>query len=150
VIIERASPQSDEAIQLMRELWAYLDALYGNSAPTVHELTGMEDPRSAFVIAREADAAVGCAALRPMSADIAEVKRMYVRAEARRKGVARQLMSTLEQIARDTGFREIWLETGLPQVAAIELYEQLGYTTIPPYGEYKDEPDSVCYAKRLR
>ena len=63
-------------MQLMRELWAYLDALYGNSAPTSHELAGMEDPRSAFIIAREADTAVGCAALRPMSDDIAEVKRM--------------------------------------------------------------------------
>ena len=137
-------------MQLMQELWADLDALYGNTAKTSYELAGMEDPRSAFVIAREADAAVGCAALRPMTAEITEVKRMYVRPKARRKGVARELMSTLEQIARDTGFREIWLETGLPQVAAIELYEQLGYTTIVPYGEYKDEPDSVCYAKVLR
>lgn len=137
-------------MELMRELWADLDALYGNSATTSYELTGMEDARAAFVIAREAGAAVGCAALRPISGEIAEVKRMYVRPEMRRKGVARQLMSALEQIARDGGFREVWLETGLPQVAAIELYEQLGYTTISPYGEYKDEADSVCYAKQLR
>ena len=136
-------------MQLMREMWADLDALYGNTASTPHELTGMEDPRSAFVIAREADVAVGCAALRPLSDEIAEVKRMYVRPEMRRKGVARQLMFVLEQLATDGGFREIWLETGLPQVAAIRLYEQLGYTTITPYGEYKDEPDSVCYAKVL-
>ena len=74
---------------------------------------------------------------------------MYVRPEVRRKGVARELMMTLEQIARDSGFREIWLETGLPQVAAIRLYEQLGYTTIVPYGEYKDEPDFVCYGMAL-
>lgn len=136
-------------MQLMREMWVYLDALYGNTATTPHDLRGMEDPSSAFIIAREASAAVGCAALRPMSAEIAEVKRLYVRPEMRGKGVARQLMATLEQIATDVGFREIWLETGLPQVAAIRLYEQLGYTTIAPYGEYKDEPDSVCYAKSL-
>ena len=149
MIIERASPQSEEAKQLMREMWVYLDALYGNSATTPYELAGMDPPSAAFVIAREAGVAIGCAALRPMSPEIAEVKRMYVRPEMRRMGVARQLLLTLEQAAKDGGFREIWLETGEPQVAAIQLYEKLGYTTIPPYGEYKDEPDTVCYAKRL-
>ena len=136
-------------MELMRELWAYLDELYGNSETTSFELAGMEDPRAAFVIAREAGAAVGCAALCPMSDGIAEVKRMYVRPEMRCKGVGRQLITTLERIAKDGGFRQIWLQTGLPQVAAIKLYEQLGYKTISPYGEYKEEPDCVCYAKLL-
>ena len=149
MIIERASPESAEAKQLMRAMWVDLDELYGNSALTSYELQGMEQPGAAFVLAREGGEAIACAALRPLSAQIAEVKRMYVRPEMRRKGVAQQLMATLEQIARDGGFNEIWLETGLPQVAAIRLYEKLGYTQIPPYGEYKHEPDSVCYAKRL-
>lgn len=136
-------------MQLMREMCAEIDTLYGNTAPTPFEVHGMDQPGAAFIIAREVVEPIACAALRPMSAEIAEVKRMYVRPEMRRKGVARQLMLTLEQTARDGGFREIWLETGLPQAAAIQLYERLGYTTIPPYGEYKDEPDSVCYAKSL-
>lgn len=136
-------------MQLMREMCAEIDRLYGNTVPTAFEVHGMDRPGAAFIIARELGQPVACAALRPISAEIAEVKRMYVRPEMRRKGVARQLMVTLEQIASDSGFRKIWLETGLPQVGAIRLYEQLGYTTIPSYGKYKDERENVCYAKSL-
>ena len=147
--IESASPGSAEALQLMGEMWADLDALYGNSATTSYELDGMEQHGAAFVIARDGATAVGCAALRPMSNEVVEVKRMYVQPAMRRKGVAREMMRTLERMARESGFREIWLETGQPQVAAIRLYEQLGYAKIAPYGKYKDDPVSVCYAKQL-
>jgi ribosomal protein S18 acetylase RimI-like enzyme len=88
-------------------------------------------------------------ALRPISAEVAEVKRLYVRPSARGRGVARQLMEEFEKVAAANGFREICLETGLRQPAAIRLYESLGYQPIAKFGEYKDEPLSVCYAKIL-
>ncbi|HEV8184586.1 MAG TPA: GNAT family N-acetyltransferase, partial [Chthoniobacterales bacterium] len=78
-----------------------------------------------------------------------EVKRVYVAPHARRTGVARAIMNVLEQLARETGFTGIWLETGLRQPAAIRLYESLGYTRIAGFGDYKDDPLSVCYGKQL-
>ena len=147
--VERASPDSEEALQLMRALLADLDVLYGKGTLVSYKLDGMEQPGAAFVIARDGAQPVGCGALRPMSPQIVEVKRMYVKPAARRTGVAREMMRVLEQMARDSGFREIWLETGHPQTAAMQLYESLGYTPIPPYGIYKDDPVSVCYAKQL-
>ncbi len=74
---------------------------------------------------------------------------MYVQPAARRLGIARRLMEALEEIAREKGFREIWLETGLGQPAAIRLYENLGYTRIASFGDYAHDPVSVCYGKRL-
>lgn len=148
--IEHTSPDSDEALQLMSELWAELDLLYGNAFKTSYKLDGMGARGAVFIIARDGGVAVGCAALCPMTDDIAEVKRMYVQPAMRRKGVARELLGALENSARDAGFNELWLETGRPQVAAIRLYEQHGYTPIVPYGRYKDDPISLCYAKRLR
>jgi len=74
---------------------------------------------------------------------------MFVRREARRAGVARAIMHALEKIAREHGFSEIWLETGLRQAGAIRLYESLGYRRIAGFGDYKDDPLSVCYGKRL-
>ena len=133
----------------MRELWADLDVLYGKGTLVSYKLGGIDEPGAAFVIARDGDKAIGCAALRPMSREVVEVKRMYVQPAMRRLGVAREMMRVLEQRACDSGFREIWLETGKPQIAAMTLYEQLGYTKIPPYGIYKDDPVSVCYAKQL-
>ena len=133
----------------MRELWAELDQLYGNEVPTGPKFAGMDRAGAAFVIARLDSEAVGCAALRPLSSQIAEVKRLYVRPQARRAGVACAIMHELEQLARAAGFSEIWLETGLPQTGALRLYESLGYTRIAGFGDYKDEPDNVCFGKPL-
>ncbi len=147
--IEQADIHSAESQQLIAELWAEVDLIYGNREPTVPDVSGMEGPDAVFLIARESGDAVGCVALRPLRKAIAEVKRMYVKPTARRRGLARQLMEALEVIAREKGFREIWLETGLGQPAAIQLYENLGYTQISSFGDYAQDPVSVCYGKRL-
>jgi GNAT superfamily N-acetyltransferase len=101
------------------------------------------------VIARDGHVAVGCGALRRRTASIAEVKRVFVRRDSRGRGIARAIMHELEQLARDAGFSEIWLETGLRQPVATRLYESLGYTRIADFGDYKGDPLSVCYGKRL-
>jgi GNAT superfamily N-acetyltransferase len=134
---------------LLDELWRELDELYGNDAATTWHVERMQDERAVFVLARLDNEPVGCGAIRPLTETIAEVKRVFVQPHARRHGVARRIVETLEQLARARGFSEIWLETGLPQTAALQLYESLGYTRIADFGEYKDEPLSVCYGKRL-
>ena len=109
-------------------------------------------PAGVFLIARIDGAPVGCGALRPAldgTAGLAEVKRMYTRPEARRRGVSRAILAGLEDAARAFGYRRIQLETGTRQPEAMTLYETAGYHRIPPYGEFRDDPLSVCYAKHL-
>ncbi len=149
-VIERDAADSADARRLFTGLWAELDGLYGNEAPSRVELTGMDVPRAVFVVARESGEAIGCGAIRPFATEIAEVKRLYVSPANRGRGVAREIMDALEQFARDNGFSEIWLETGLRQPAAIRLYESLGYTRIAGFGDYKDDPLSVCYGLSLK
>lgn len=147
--LERVAADSADALRLMEAMWAEVDQLYGNTGSTPFKLAGMDDSRAAFVIAHDASGAVGCAALRPLAKKRAEIKRMYVAPAARRKGVAREMMRALEEIARESGFSEIWLETGLRQPAAIQLYESLGYKRIAAFGDYKDDPMSICFGKTL-
>jgi len=109
----------------------------------------MHVARALFVIARDASELIGCGAIRPLSDQTAEVKRLYIIPAYRARGVARQLMHVLERFARDSGFTEIWLETGLRQPAAIRLYESLGYRRIAGFGDYKDDPLNVSYGKAL-
>jgi putative acetyltransferase len=146
---ERASVDAAESEQLMQEFWREIDELYGNAAPTHWQLTGMKDPRAAFVIVRREGDVLGCAALRPLTDNTVELKRMYVRPEARRHGIARQLVAHMEALARELGFSELWLETGLRQPAAVALYEHLGYTRRAAFGDHKDDPLNVCFEKRL-
>lgn len=149
VTIETTTTDSEESQHLMAELWREIDQLYGNEVGTVAEFTGPNATDILFLIARREGIALGCGAIRRRSAKIAEVKRVYVRPAARRSGLARALMHALEQKARDGGFNEIWLETGLRQPGAMALYESLGYRRIAGFGDYKDDPLSVCYGKRL-
>ncbi len=147
--IEICAPDSEEALCLMAEMWREIDLLYGNLEPSAPEMGGMSAAGSAFLIARAGGDAAGCVGLRPLSAEIAEVKRMYVRPAARGTGLAHLLMERLEGVARDNGFRELWLETGLRQPAAIRLYERLGYKRIASYGDYARDALSVCYGRQL-
>jgi len=41
------------------------------------------------------------------------------------------------------------LETGIHQPAALGLYERSGFRLIPPFGEYREDPLSRFYEKRL-
>ncbi|MFN2477509.1 MAG: GNAT family N-acetyltransferase [Chthoniobacterales bacterium] len=149
VRVERADVSSATSQRLFTAMWADVDEIYGNDAPSGLELPGMEVPRAAFVLARDRGEAVGCGAIRPFTETVAEVKRIYVVPQRRGQQIARLIMGALEQLARENGFSETRLETGLRQPAAIRLYENLGYTRIAGFGDYKDDPLSVCYAKQL-
>ena len=80
----------------------------------------------------------------------AEVKRMYVAPDVRARGLARTMLAHLERTAAEAGAEAMILETGTAQPEAMALYESSGYTRIPSFGYYKDEPLNRCYAKSLR
>ena len=83
------------------------------------------------------------------SSATAEVKRMYVAAAGRRRGLARAMLAHLEDTARLAGAEVMVLETGIRQPEAIALYESSGYVPVPGFGFYRDSPISRCFARSL-
>jgi ribosomal protein S18 acetylase RimI-like enzyme len=77
--------------------------------------------------------AIGCIALRPLSGDTCELKRLYVRPQGRKSGIGRALMRAAMGAARDLGYRRIRLDTLSTMTAAIALYLDFGFRAIPPY-----------------
>ena len=77
----------------------------------------------------------------------AEVKRMYVAPGARRAGLARAMLTHLEDTARASGAEVMVLETGMRQPEAITLYQSAGYTRVPGFGYYADAPRALFYGK---
>jgi GNAT superfamily N-acetyltransferase len=140
-----------DARALIAALDAELAATYPEEGATHFRLDPAEvaHGRGAFLIARDAGRPVGCGALRLLGDGVAELKRMYTVPAARGRGVAARLLAELERVAAGLGAREIRLETGARQAAALALYRRAGYRPIPAYGEYVGSPLSVCMGKRL-
>lgn len=55
-----------------------------------------------------------------------------------------------EHFAAEFGYTAMRLETGNRQLSAIALYEKLGFRRIPPFGEYLNDPLSVCFETTVR
>ena len=106
-------------------------------------------PAGAFVVALLDGRPVGCGGLRTVRPGVGEVKRMWVDPSARGRGVARAVLTGLEDRARALGLPSLLLETGAMQPEAIGLYASAGWRRTPPYGEWRDSPLSVCFAKEL-
>jgi GNAT superfamily N-acetyltransferase len=102
------------------------------------------------VLAYENEKPSGCGAIKEFGADTMEIKRMYVKPECRRKGIAMKILSELENWARELSFTRCILETGKRQEEAIGLYKKTGYRSIPNYGQYAGVENSVCFEKDLK
>lgn len=99
------------------------------------------------VVALENKKPLGCGAIKEFSQDTMEIKRMYTSKESRGKGIASMMLAELEQWAKELGFKQCILETGIKQPEAIGLYEKNGYHSIPNYGQYLGVEDSKCFKK---
>ena len=141
-----------EAAALVDALAAELHERYGGGPASVAHPEQFVPPYGVFLLGTEDGVAVACGGVRllPSAGEgVGEVKRMYVVPSARARGLARVRRRALVDHARGAGLRSLWLETGTAQPEAISLYESEGFTPIPRYGQYKDSPESRCYALAL-
>lgn len=145
-----------DAALLVEDVQLEYVARYGGRDETPLEPGYFEPPNGAFFVGYLDGRPVATGAWRRRRDVVvdgldqsAEVKRMYVAPSARRRGLARAMLTHLEGTARAAGAEVVVLETGLAQPEALALYESSGYTPIPGFGFYKDAPQSRCFARRL-
>jgi putative acetyltransferase len=91
-------------------------------------------PSGRLLLARSADHAAGCIALRKLDAGICEMKRLYVRPDYRGLGLGRTLVERLIAEARAIGYQRMRLDTIASAMQdAIALYRRMGFQEIAPY-----------------
>jgi GNAT superfamily N-acetyltransferase len=76
---------------------------------------------------------VGCAGLRRLDTDTAELRRVFVRRPARGSGVARALLAAVLETARERDYRRIRLDTGRDLPEARALFLDVGFRDIEDY-----------------
>jgi putative acetyltransferase len=145
----RADSNNKDFIALVSLLDAELAIRDGDDHSFYHQFNAISELKH-IVVALKDNVAVGCGAIKKLTEDAAEVKRMYVTENARGKGVAGSILSELENWAIDLGYDRCKLETGKKQPEAIALYQKMGYKKSINYGQYFGIANSLCFEKVLK
>ena len=109
------------------------------------DIDALLDPAVSFFSCREDGFLLGLGALKQLDKQHAEIKSMHTAAEARGRGVARDLVSHLVAFARERGFGRISLETGTMEAfaPARALYASAGFEPCGRFADYIDSPNST-------
>ncbi|MCU1456627.1 MAG: putative GCN5-related N-acetyltransferase [Actinomycetia bacterium] len=147
VTITEEAVDAPESVELVDEFEHEMQVRYGSGGEPMHPISEMD--LVAFLVARVDGRAAGCVALRRHDRELAEVKRMYVRQGFRRLGLGAALLRQLVEVARDSGFQVLRLETGLAQPEAIAMYESEGWQPITGFGQYATSGSQRAYELAL-
>jgi putative acetyltransferase len=142
-------PDAADAMMLIDELETYLTPLYPAESRHGFSVAKLLAENVAFFVTRHDGLPAGIGGVKLFGTDYGEIKRMYVRPQFRGLGLAKQMISHLENHAQAHGVNLLRLETGIHQAESIALYERMDYYVVPPFGDYKPDPLSVFYEKRL-
>ncbi|MBI3689106.1 MAG: GNAT family N-acetyltransferase [Actinobacteria bacterium] len=142
------------AQRLVAEVQAEYVQRYGGPDRTPVDPAEFAPPKGLFLVGVLAGLPVVCGGWRVHEqavggAPTVEIKRMYVAAVARRRGLARRVLAELEHTAARAGNRYAVLNTGDRQPEAIALYESAGYHAVSGFGTYRDSPSTRFYGKPL-
>jgi len=134
---EAAEPADFAAARVLFQEYAHqlnIDLCFQGFDTELDQLTAMYAPPSGCLILAQSDAGpIGCGAIRLFRADACEMKRLYLRPQARGAGVGRALAELLVSRARALGYARMYLDTLVDMRAARKLYSFLGFRETAPY-----------------
>ncbi|MCD2197087.1 GNAT family N-acetyltransferase [Actinomycetospora endophytica] len=163
LVLRVAAYDDPESVRFVEAVQAFYVERYGGADRTPVDPAEFAPPRGLFLVGslpgtgavccggwrRHTAATIDVADAAVMRPGDAEIKRMWVDPAHRRRGLAGAVLDELERTAGAAGCGRTILETGVRQPEAQAFYEIRGYERIPNFGVYRDEPDSICFARIL-
>ena len=151
VTIASEPVDSNDAQYCLRQYYLELEERFEEGfEPNLSLSPSLEDfapPRGVFLLARRSGEPVGCGGFKPISAEAAYLKRMWISRQARGLGIGKRLLLELETRAFGIGYSIMCLETNKALHEAQKLYRAAGYVEVAPFNS---EPYAHhWYQKRL-
>ena len=140
--------KDERFLELVRELDRGYYERIGDELSKYDSYNEFKDPH-VVLLALDNGIAVACASYRVFNEYSVEFKRVYVKKEYRRKGIAYDLITKLEKPAIKDGYRFSYIVTGKNNNAAIKLYEKLNYYLTDKFGQFINDDDVICMKKDL-
>jgi putative acetyltransferase len=151
----RIIPADLENTRLIKLLADHVRVAREQTAPgSAHalDLSGLKLPSISVWAAWISGGLAGVGALKRISALEGEIKSMFTAPSARRQGVAQAMLTHIIETARSEGMERLSLETGSwPYFQpARRLYAAFGFSECGPFGDYREDPNSVFMTLDLR
>lgn len=103
----------------------------------------------ALAVGYEGNTPIACGAWKAVDGETAEIKRIYVKEEYRRRGAASALIRALEDSAAQSGRHKLILETAVDTTGSHRLYLSLGYKLRDYYGSPAGAENCLCFHKEI-
>lgn len=145
--IIRTNSENQEFKKLVQSLNSDLAERDGESHP-LSQFNAIDNIKY-VVLAYENHKPIGCGAIAEYDSNTMEIKRMYVLPEVRGKRIGTNILTELENWAKELGSFKCVLFTGTNQPEANRLYERNAYRQIQKYGKLAEIADCLCFAKEI-
>lgn len=141
ITLVETDPRAPEARACLESYYAELsrrfDRGFDVNLSRDPEATAMCAPKGAFLVAMSDGMAIGCGGLKGSGGPVAEIKRLWISPAARGLGLAREMMTALEDRARALGITTLRLDSNSALHEAVALYRRDGWVEIP---RFNDDP----------
>lgn len=138
--------KDERFIKLVRELDKGYYQRIGEELSRYDKYNSLET-HHVVILLMTSNEGVACASYRVFNKNSVEFKRVYVKREYRKKGIAFKIIKQLEQNAIEKGFKHAYIITGKNNIPAIRLYEKLDYYQIPNIEGFEDDEVVISMKK---
>ena len=125
------------AVELFKEYASYIkiDLAFQNFSKEIGNLEAQySKPKgNIFLAYKDQSNPVGCFGIREFKGETCELKRMYLKNEARGLGIGKLMLKKAIETGKELGYNKMRLDTLSTMQSAIRMYKQAGFYEIPAY-----------------
>lgn len=130
-----AKTTDESVLHLFSEHDDYMIDFLGDDKKYYTRYSESENIEAVWVMVED-DISAGCIAYRKKEEGIGEVKRLFLEERYRGRGIAGELLKTVENYAKEQGCRKLFLDTRITLEPAVSLYRAFGFEVVFQQGLY--------------